>query len=122
MPLLLIMVGGPGVDTFIEGRGYGSDTFSGAGQPLFSDGDRVAYGRRTRGIVADLAGDRDDGERGERDGIGADVEAILDGRGSDRLTGNGEANGLSGGGVTSASDGGRCPEADRAGPGLAWAL
>jgi hypothetical protein len=92
------MVGGPGVDSFVEGRGYGSDTFSGGGQPLLSDGDRVAYGRRTRGIVADLAGDRDDGERGERDLIGADVESILGGRGSDRLTGNGEANGLSGGG------------------------
>jgi RTX calcium-binding nonapeptide repeat (4 copies) len=92
------MVGGPGVDTFVEGRGYGSDAFSGGGQPLFSDGDRVAYGRRTRGIVADLAGDRDDGERGERDRIGADVEAILGGRGSDRLTGNGEANSLYGGG------------------------
>lgn len=98
------MTGGAGEDSFSEGRRRsGADTISGGANPLFnadrsiSDGDRVGYGRRRRGVVADLAGDRDDGARGERDRIGADVESLLgSSRGSDRLTGNAARNHIDG--------------------------
>ena len=40
---------------------------------------------------------RNDGERGERDRIGTDVERVLTGAGADVLSGNGSANQFVGG-------------------------
>lgn len=98
------MTGGPGIDLFFEGRRRsGADTMRGGSNPLVfpAGGDRVDYSGRRRRIVADLAGDRDDGSRGERDRIGADVESLRAGGGSDRLTGSAAANVLEGGAVAS---------------------
>jgi RTX calcium-binding nonapeptide repeat (4 copies) len=95
------MVGGPGADIFGEGSApNGSDTMlggSGAG-PAYLTEDRVRYLWRRHAVRADLAGDRDDGVRGEGDRIGTDVEGITGGRAGDRLSGNGERNRLIGGG------------------------
>ena len=108
------MSGGDGADRFHEGRRRnGADTISGGSNPPFvtpDDGDRVTYGKRRQRVVADLAGDRDDGAPGERDRIGDDIEILIGGFGSNRLTGNDAANII-------ASVGGRRDVIDgRAGP------
>jgi Ca2+-binding RTX toxin-like protein len=91
------MFGGESGDTFDEGtRPNGSDLMSGGASrhPLT---DRVSYARRRGDVFADLAGDRNDGEAGERDLIGADVEDLEGGRGDDRLHGDERDNLLQGG-------------------------
>ncbi len=96
------MIGGVEVDRFIEGSAAnGSDLMVGGGEranPLdfFYHGDEVSYARRVKPIRADLEGDRDDGERGERDQIGSDVESIVGGPGADVLGGNAASNYLDG--------------------------
>ena len=105
--------GGPGGDFFEESSG--KDTLYGdTGEDEFfqneSDGrgaqdmhggagwDTVQYWSRSKSITADADGKkRDDGERGEGDSIGADVENIYGGAGNDWLAGNSGANYLSGG-------------------------
>ena len=77
------MSGGGSVDLFAEGSSKnGADRMSG------NDGiDEVSYlGRRHR-VHADLQGDRDDGEAGERDLVNDNVEDLTGGRAGDRLTG-----------------------------------
>ena len=94
------MSGGAGADTFDEDdTANGSDEMLGGGGPdyaQFPAFDRVDYSARRSPVRADLSGDRDDGERGERDRIGADVEGLSGGRGADRLTGNASRNQLAG--------------------------
>ena len=100
------MMGGPEPDRFIaENTRDGRDTMSGGGQDSggipgndANSYDLVSYEARRRGVRADLAGDRDDGGRGERDRIGRDVEGLAGGAGGDRLIGNGRANILTAGG------------------------
>lgn len=92
-----MMVGGPGVDTFLEGaRANGADTMIGGDEPEFED-DGVSYANRRRPVSADLQGDRDDGQLRERDRIGADVEQLIGGEGADRISGNSSNNYLAGG-------------------------
>ena len=87
------LVGAGGRDFFREGRSSsGSDTIVGGGQD-----DSLSYAARRRGVRVDLDGDPDDGERGERDRVAADIERVEGGRGDDRLRGNGGPNKLSGG-------------------------
>jgi RTX calcium-binding nonapeptide repeat (4 copies) len=87
------MTGGSGRDVFHEERtANGADTMNGGGGRV----DEVTYSGRTRGVSADLQGDRDDGERGERDLIGG-VERLRGGRGNDVLTGNDTHNVIVGG-------------------------
>ena len=87
------MLGGSGRDVFHEERAAnGADSMNGGAGRV----DEVTYSGRTRGVVADLRGDRDDGERGERDLIGA-VERLRGGRGNDVLTGNNTQNVIVGG-------------------------
>ena len=51
--------------------------------------DAVSYFDRTAGVTVDADGaSGDDGQAGEHDSVGADVETIIGGRGNDRLTGN----------------------------------
>ena len=96
------MIGGIETDHFIEGsESNGSDLMVGGGEPkisldFFNRGDEVSYARRVNPVHADLEGDRDDGERSERDRIGSDVETIVGGRGADVLGGNATANFLDG--------------------------
>jgi RTX calcium-binding nonapeptide repeat (4 copies) len=87
------MTGGPSGDTFDEGgSSNGADTMLGAGGT-----DHVSYAGRRRPVIADLDGLRDDGERGERDLISADVHSLAGGRGADRLTGGLGDDALAGG-------------------------
>lgn len=58
--------------------------------------DKVEYSRHTKPVTVDLDGAADDGQPGERDTVGADVEGIYGGAGNDRLTGNGANNYLNG--------------------------
>jgi Ca2+-binding RTX toxin-like protein len=62
-----------------------------------SHDDEVSYADRVNPVRADLEGDGDDGERGERDQIGSDVESIVGGAGADILAGSAVANWLDGG-------------------------
>ena len=76
-----LLLGGAGADTLLGGAG--TDTVSYAGQPA--------------AVSADLDGAADDGGRGERDRIMADVENLAGGNGNDKLTGSGARNDLRGG-------------------------
>lgn len=59
--------------------------------------DQVNYQWYSKPVTVDLDGAaRDDGQAGEHDTVGADVEDIAGGSGSDRLTGNAAANNITG--------------------------
>jgi Ca2+-binding RTX toxin-like protein len=74
--------GSPGSDVLLGGPGI----------------DYVSYQDRTKPVTVDLDGvSNDDGQAGERDTVGADVETVSGGDGNDVLTGNAAANGLMGG-------------------------
>ena len=94
------MVGGSSDDIFDEGSApNGSDTMVGGGDAgAGGNGDSVTYADRRGRVAANLDGRRNDGARDERDQIGPDVEALLGGRGRDRLSGNNVDNTLIGGG------------------------
>lgn len=98
-----VLEGGPGDDLLDESaRGAtGSDTLRGG-----SGTDTVTYAGRRRAIRADLADDRDDGQRGERDLIDG-AENLEGGRMADRLTGDRRDNRLVGGGGSDVISGGR---------------
>ncbi|MBM7789294.1 calcium-binding protein [Tenggerimyces flavus] len=93
------LTGGTGNDT-LEG-GTGNDTFDGGlGADKFVGGtgtDLVTYGARTARVVASLDGVANDGQSGEKDLIGTDVERLIGGSASDQLTGSALANQLDGG-------------------------
>ena len=96
-----LMEGGAGADLFKEGaERNGSDTMVGGSPadppPILSD-DTVDYGLRRRSVHVRLDEAPNDGERGERDRIGTDVERVLTGAGPDVLWGNGSANQFDGG-------------------------
>ena len=57
----------------------------------------MSYASRTAAVTVSLDGTANDGESGENDNVGADVESITGGKGNDTLTGNDLANQLSGG-------------------------
>jgi Ca2+-binding RTX toxin-like protein len=104
--------GGPGNDEIRDGLGADT-TGGGAGDDLFfnfggaddiiggEDEDTVAYGERsgvsrTAPVSASLDGLANDGETGEGDDIGSDVENLIGGNGNDVLVGDDDANELSG--------------------------
>ncbi|GIE36769.1 hypothetical protein Ait01nite_098140 [Actinoplanes italicus] len=63
-----------------------------------SGSDFVHYAGYTKALVIDADGARgDDGQAGEHDTIGADVESLLGGSGNDRITGNAGNGSFSGG-------------------------
>lgn len=103
------LFGGPGADVLIGGAdqdwldgGSGADTMNGGAQT-----DTVLYTNRTASVVASANGAlNDDGEIGEGDSIGADVERIFGGSGNDNLTGNASVNRLNGNGGADTLDGG----------------
>jgi hypothetical protein len=83
---------------FDEGRRpNGSDSMTGPRTSEQLPSAWVDYGARRRSIHADLAGDRDDGERGERDRIAGGIDSIRGGWGDDRLVGGAGADALVGG-------------------------
>lgn len=86
-----VLDGGPGDDR-LDGR-LGADTLiGGAGAH-----DAVDYSGRMKSVHVTANGVLDDGESGENDNVGADVEDILGGAGDDTLIGNAVANVIDGG-------------------------
>ena len=91
--------GGDGNDA-LDG-GLGSDTLNGGADtldPYWNGGDWILYQSRSASITADLAGNGGDGQAGENDTIGSDVEHLVGGSGNDTLTGNAGQNAFVGGG------------------------
>jgi Ca2+-binding RTX toxin-like protein len=93
------LFGGPGQDS-LDG-GTGSDTIRGG--PGLDD---VSYAARSAPVSVTLDGIANDGEVGEGDDIGSDVEQIFGGQAGDRLVGDGGAQLLSGGPGDDILDGG----------------
>lgn len=93
------LLGGPGIDN-LDGADDGDTLDGGSEADLMNGGggiDRATYAGRTAAVSADLDGDSDDGEAGELDKIGADVEQLTGGSGNDSLIGNPGANAIEGG-------------------------
>ena len=89
--------GGAGFD-YLQGDdpglGVAADVLLGG-----ADEDRVSYSDYRKRLTINLDGAaRDDGQAGEHDTVGADVETVYGGWGSDRITGNAADNFLQGGG------------------------
>jgi Ca2+-binding RTX toxin-like protein len=98
------LYGGAGSDGLSGGKGRdrldggaGDDRMDGDGSgTVYADVllggsgiDTISYFDRTAGVTVDADGaSRDDGQAGEHDSVGADVETIIGGRGNDRLTAN----------------------------------
>ncbi len=75
--------GGAGDDSFDQGGAAdGADTLSGGGGV-----DTVSYRGRANPVIVSADGTANDGESGEGDNVGADVERIDGGAGNDTLTG-----------------------------------
>jgi Ca2+-binding RTX toxin-like protein len=87
--------GGDGDDTFDQGPfSNGADSISGGGGTL----DLVAFDLRSIGVAVALNGLPDDGQTGESDNVGSDVEGALGGAAGDDLTGTVADNIFEGGG------------------------
>lgn len=85
-----VLLGGPG-DDWLDG-GLGPDQING------EDGrDTLSYEERASSVTVTLNGRADDGEAGEGDNVGHDVEIVLGGTLWDTLMGDGSANTLRGG-------------------------
>lgn len=84
--------GGAGNDCLDGGIGNNDLLDGGAGADVMNGGDGddvVIYRDRRKPVIADLFGaKRNDGEKGEKDTIGADVEGVVGGAGNDTLVGN----------------------------------
>lgn len=85
-----VLLGGTGRDTLSGGPG--ADVMRGGG-----DEDLVTYADHRNGVTVDLDGQVGDGEPGEGDAVGTDVEWLTGGSGNDVLTGNDDTNVLRGG-------------------------
>lgn len=84
------MTGGGAPDTFISGTG--SDTFHGG-----AGNDVVDYSSRTAPVTVSLDNVANDGEAGENDNVGTDVQVVIGGAGNDRITGSSGSDSLYGG-------------------------
>ena len=93
------LVGGPGNDV-LTGLG-GDDSFDpGTGRDRIGGGDgvdTVTYAGRTSPVSLSDDGQANDGQSGENDTIGTDVENMVGGRAADTLRGNAADNVLNGG-------------------------
>jgi hypothetical protein len=91
--------GGPGNDT-LDG-GWGNDTLDGGvGADVLKGGvgfDTVTYADRVAPITASIDGQANDGEAGEGDNVGTDIESVVGGSAGDTLTGGPNADVLVGG-------------------------
>ena len=101
------IVGGSGHD-LLDGGGGGDSLDGGAGSDrLFGrEGtDSVSYATRRANVDVTLDGSANDGEAGEGDQVGSDVEDVTTGSGDDDVTGSSLANRLDGGGGEDFIDG-----------------
>jgi Ca2+-binding RTX toxin-like protein len=93
------LMGGTGND-LLEGSSGDDNLNSDLGADIMKGGagwDLVYYGSRTKPLTLDLDGVKgDDGEKGEKDTISAEVEELIGGAGKDTLTGNAKANAIYG--------------------------
>jgi Ca2+-binding RTX toxin-like protein len=116
-----VVVGGPGDDR--EQGGDGNDTFrqeaaDGADRLEGGPGlDRADYRTRVARVRVTLDGSADDGEVGEEDDVGPDVENVTGGKGDDLLAGGTVANRLEGGGGDDVLRGGGADDVLSGGPG-----
>ena len=94
-----VLAGAAGNDV-LDG-GTGPDTLSGG-----AGGDTVTYAGRSNGTTVTIDGVADDGESGESDNIGPDVENLTGGSGPDSLTGDSGQNMLTGGAGADQVEGG----------------
>jgi Ca2+-binding RTX toxin-like protein len=104
------LFGGPGDDALAGGSDAGTDRMDGgAGADTFAGGpgiDRVLYDTRTSGVTVTIGSGADDGQAGEGDDVGADVESVTGGEGTDTLTGDDQPNTFSGRGGDDTISGG----------------
>lgn len=105
-----VIHGGPGIDD-MNGF-YGNDKLYGNdGDDVFETGanadgadtlvggagiDSVTYLPRTKGVAITLDRRANDGEAGEADNVGSDIENLTGSKGVDRINGNGKANTIRG--------------------------
>ncbi len=111
------LVGGAGADR-LTGSARGEELDGGAGDDVLDGGagadvlrggpgtDTVSYAGRTAPVAVTLDGAAGDGEAGEGDLVGPDVENATGGEAADRLIGSAGANVLLGGGGDDVLDGG----------------
>ena len=100
------------------GEGVGSAADAGADRFRGGPGlDLISYAARSAPVTATLNGVADDGEAGERDDVGGDVEGIEGGAGADLLTGRDGPQRIDGGPGGDVIDPGRGLDDVRAGPG-----
>jgi Ca2+-binding RTX toxin-like protein len=88
-------IGGAGNDLFRQdGSSNGSDTIIGGGGI-----DKLFYNGRRNGVTVTIGdGLSNDGEPGEGDNVGSDIENLVGGAGNDTLTGSSSGNVILGGG------------------------
>jgi Ca2+-binding RTX toxin-like protein len=93
------LYGGPGADSLSGGSG--NDLLDGGSGPDVLNGgagtDTADYSSRSAPVYLTIDGAANDGEAGEGDNIGSDVENLTGGAGDDTLAGSNAANVLSGG-------------------------
>ncbi len=91
-----LLDGGPGADQLSGGTGvvfpfpFAEDEFAEEFEEF--EVDFALYERRVNPVTVDLDGAADDGESGEGDNVGTDVEAVVGGSGGDTLVGNSRTN------------------------------
>ncbi len=96
------LTGGLGNDVFDEGDSLsGTDTMAGGG-----GNDFLTYAARAAGVTVTMDGVFDDGEAGESDNVGADIEDAIGGNGDNVLVGSTAGNDLTGGPGNDVIDGG----------------
>jgi Ca2+-binding RTX toxin-like protein len=91
---------GPGDDSVV-GAGGNDELTDDSGRDTFAGGegvDRINYSARVNPVTVTLDGQADDGEAGEGDNIGADVEDVIGGAGGDRIVAGPSGATLSGNG------------------------
>lgn len=92
--------GGSGDDT-LTGSSANNTFNGGAGSDEFvglAGSDTVTYISRSAALSASIDGNANDGESGEADDVGTDIENLTGGAGNDALSGDNNANALSGSG------------------------
>ncbi len=93
------LLGGDGVDV-LDGGGGGDSLVGGVGADRFIGGtgrDRVSYSERVAPVQVSLDGVAGDGESGEGDDVGPDVEDLVGGAANDALVGSPTGNQIVGG-------------------------
>ena len=105
-----VLRGGAGRDLLLPGAG--TDSVQGG-----DDFDTVSYEERTGPVTVTLDGVADDGEAGEFDAVGADVENAFTGAGADALRGGAGPSVLEAGAGNDVVDGQAGPDLLDAGPG-----